>query len=132
MKRVLQSLFLMFAVVFGAAEASAQQSLTFVVRSQTDGVINYKLWSQNRNHVWPSVRNAYVLNHRGDQRSNRLNCVAGETICYGAWFRNNPKIVWGAGTDGRKRCTSCCFVCNGTATAPKILTYTPRQGGFGR
>ncbi len=132
MKGFFQAAFVLFAVLFGSVEASAQQSLTFVIRNETTGVINYKLWSANRNQVWPGARTMYGLDYKGDQRSNKIACRPGETICYGAWFRDNPKITWGAGLTGKGKCASCCFVCNGTATAPKILTYTPRQGGFGR
>lgn len=132
MKRFCQSILLLFAILFGAAEASAQQTLTFVIRNETTSGIDYKLWSQNRNQVWPGARTAYGLNFKGDQRANKLACVRGETICYGAWFRNNPKIFWGAGPTGKGRCTTCCYVCNGSTTGAKILTYSPKQRAFGR
>ena len=132
MRRFVQSAFLLMAVLFGAAEAAAQQSLTFVVRNETNAVVNYKLWSATRNHVWPSSSSAYVMNFKGDQRSTRINCIPGEKICYGAWFRQNPNIIWGAGTTGKGRCADCCYTCNGTATKVKVLTYVPRQSGTGR
>ncbi|MDP2356616.1 MAG: hypothetical protein Q8M31_11230 [Beijerinckiaceae bacterium] len=128
----LRSVFLLLAVVFGAAEAAAQQTLIFVVRNETNSVINYKLWSQSRNIVWPGANTMYSTDFKGDQRSNRISCIQGESICYGAWFRNNPKIVWGAGTTGKGRCADCCYICNGERTKTKVLTYTPAQQGFGR
>jgi len=131
MKHLLQSACVLLTLFVAMADASAQ-SLTFVVRSETNGLIDYKLWSQDRSHVWPSVRNVYGLNHRGHQRSTRINCIRGERICYGAWFRNNPKLTWGAGSTGKARCTSCCYICDGTTTRVKVLTYTPRQQSFGR
>lgn len=130
--RFSQSILLLLAILFGAAEASAQQTLTFVIRNQTASEIDYKLWSQNRNQVWPGVQKTYGLNFRGEQRTNKIACVHGDTICYGAWFRNNPKITWGAGRTGKARCTTCCYVCDGSTTSAKVLTYTPKQKPFGR
>jgi hypothetical protein len=131
MKHLLQSACVLLTLFVAMGQASAQ-SLTFVIRNEANGVVDYKLWSQNRNNVWPDARNVYGLNHRGDQRSTRISCVRGETICYGAWFRNNPKITWGAGVNGKARCASCCYVCNGSTTSVKTLTYSPRQNSFGR
>jgi hypothetical protein len=132
MTRWFHSAFLLMAVAFGAAEAAAQQSLTFVIRNETNGVINYKLWSASRNNVWPGADTMYGMDYKGDQRSTKISCIQGETICYGAWFRHDPKITWGAGPTGKGRCSDCCYICNGTTTTTRVLTYVPRQSGFGR
>ena len=41
----------------------------------------------------------------------KLNCIAGEKVCFGAWVRGNDKQYWGVGHHGRNKCTSCCYTC---------------------
>jgi hypothetical protein len=88
--------------------------VTWNVSKNFGGALALSFYSTLRqNHSWPGSDRVYLLN---DQSSHQygLNCIAGEKICYGAWFSGNPDgTYWGAGPGGRHSCVSCCSVCDG-------------------
>jgi hypothetical protein len=98
----------------GALPARAD-SMTWRLRSFSPNAVEVKFFSQNRKAVWPGATSHYTIK---DYKVNsfKLNCVAGEKICYGAAVSGNLSRYWGMSTDGKQRCTSCCFTCGGDTT----------------
>lgn len=81
------------------------------LRSTYQYRVQFKLFSQSRNHVWPGVDQAWGLDDNTFHTS-RISCVGGEKICYGAWpTGGGGGVHWGVGPDDSYSCTSCCAVC---------------------
>src|SRR6266851_6389585 len=59
--------------------------------------VQFKLYSNDRNHVWPSASTAWDLDDYASH-TVRINCIRGELICYGAWETGNDTVYWGAAT----------------------------------
>jgi len=87
-------------------------SMTWQMRSFHPNAVEVKFFSQNRKAVWPGATSHYTLKDP-KVASFKLNCVAGEKICYGAGVSGNLTRVWGMGPDGKKQCTECCYTCGG-------------------
>jgi len=103
-------------VALGMFAGSAQaESLRWQFRSFDSKVVDVKFFSSNRNHVWPSRDTVYTIKNYDVQTYN-LSCISGEKICFGAWRRGNDSKYWGAGHTGKKACSTCCYICNGTPT----------------
>lgn len=97
--------------------ATAADSQTWKIRSFSSKPVELKFFSQNRRNVWPGATKVYVIRDY-TVKSFPLACINGEKICYGAWLKGNTKSYWGVGSDGKQKCTSCCYTCNGkTETA---------------
>ncbi len=95
--------------------SSFAESLNFKMRSYHKNVVELKFYSQNRTVEWPGNGKVYVLRDY-DVHDHRLNCVKGETVCYGAWVQGASSTYWGKGQGG-KSCPSCCYTCDGGQTA---------------
>jgi hypothetical protein len=100
--------------IAGTGSASAD-TMTWQLRSYSPNAVEVKFFSQNRKAVWPSATTHYDIKDY-KVHSFKLNCVAGEKICYGAGVSGNLRRYWGMSTDGKQRCTNCCFTCNGDTT----------------
>jgi hypothetical protein len=98
-----------------AASVAQAESLTFRVQSHYTYAVQIEFYSQSRNSAWPGGSQAYNLKD-SEVHDFRLNCNAGEKICYGAWVSGNQRQYWGAGMHGRQGCSKCCFVCDGSET----------------
>lgn len=100
------------AVGFGTRQAPAQNGVvTFKFTNEAKYTIYMKMYSQNRNHVWPSDSTHYVLDD-SDERTARLACRVGEKICYGGAYRTDGTgSYWGTGYKGNKACRGCCLTC---------------------
>lgn len=83
-------------------------TMTFTFGNATEYEIDFKFYSRDRNHHWPSLSRAYVLTAGTRAKQIAINCNAEERLCYGAWAN---KTVWGAGKGGMRSCENCCFVC---------------------
>ena len=93
------------------------EELHVKVTSKYDDVVQIHFYSYTRDHQWPSEGRSYTL--VGDQpQSINLACNPGEQICYGAWVKSDVKINWGVGFGKQRRCTACCYTCDGSA--PRI------------
>jgi hypothetical protein len=105
-----------FSLVFVSAAAQAQSDITFRFQSEYKYKAQVKFFSQDRKgYEWPGGGKAYNLDD-SDVHAIKLKCLGGEKICYGGWVTGNAKLYWGVGADGKNRCTSCCFTCNGGQT----------------
>lgn len=100
-----------------AGTASAQETLTFRIRSNYDFKVQIAFFSSNR--VWPGVGRAWNLD---DYKVHEytLNCRSGEKICYGAWVTGNANKYWGVGSRNERYCKTCCYVCGDSDMTPII------------
>lgn len=104
------------SLLFVSAAAQAQSDITFRFQSEYKYKAQVKFFSQDRKgYEWPGGGKAYNLDD-SDVHAIKLKCLGGEKICYGGWVTGNAKLYWGVGADGKNRCTSCCFTCNGGQT----------------
>jgi len=92
-----------------ATQASAAE-LVWRIESEHPNVVSLEFYSQDRSNVWPGGGEAYVLEDWATHTYS-LSCNYGETICFGAWVRNESSTYWGAGYNGTEACESCCAVC---------------------
>ena len=90
---------------------ASAQTLEWTFVRQHHRTIHFKLYSRNRDFVWPDRSNHWVLNDFSPH-TVRVNCYAGETICYGAWDAFKENVHWGAGRGGQRGCPNCCITCN--------------------
>lgn len=112
---------LILAVIIAlAATAVSAETLTWKVRSHHPNVVSLSFYSQDRNAAWPGDGQVYLLPD-SEVHTYTQRCVAGETICYGAWVRNRDDLFWGVGRDNAKRCSNCCYVCDGGTTSIRNL-----------
>jgi hypothetical protein len=100
--------------IVGTSSARAD-SMTWQLRSYSPNAVEVKFFSQNRKAVWPSATTHYDIKDY-KVHSFKLSCLAGEKICYGAGVSGNLRRYWGMSTDGKQRCTNCCFTCGGDTT----------------
>jgi len=107
MKRFWVFLLLTFGILQGAAHA---ESMTWRLRAFDKYAVDAAFYSQNRKHEWPGNNQVWTIK---DYKVHefKLNCIAGEKVCFGAWVRGNDKQYWGVGHHGRNKCTSCCYTC---------------------
>ena len=89
-------------------------TLTWKITDRTGHRMSIAFFSQTRKgHVWRDGDKGWML--MNVETNHKLNCVAGETICYGAWRQDDSSDVrsWGAGRTGSLPCKGCCTTCNG-------------------
>ncbi|UYO51048.1 hypothetical protein KQX64_11160 [Rhodopseudomonas palustris] len=89
-------------------------TLTWKVTDRTSHRISIAYFSETRKgKVWRDGENGWTL--MNVETTHKLNCVAGEKICYGAWRQDDSSDVryWGVGRTGSRPCTGCCTTCNG-------------------
>lgn len=96
--------------LFCFQEAALAASMTWRFRAYDRYQVDVKMWSKNRNNVWPSSTTVWTLKDF-NVHSLKITCVAGEKICYGATQRGNSKKYWGVGGNGKLGCANCCFTC---------------------
>lgn len=74
--------------------------------------IELKLFSQDRDWVWPSEESVFVSDGYQVDTYQSIDCFEDETICFGAQSGiDENALVWGVGLDGTSDCDSCCFLC---------------------
>ena len=85
--------------------------LTFTFTNDAPYTILMKMYSQDRNWVWPSGTTHYLLDD--DQaKSARIACTVGEKVCFGGGYNESDSTRWwGVGYRGNKSCTNCCLIC---------------------
>ncbi len=94
---------------------TAAETITWRMRNDYLYSVQVEFYAAERAAAWPGEGKAYQL--EGDQvHSFRLDCHAGEKICFGAWVAGNADLYWGAGLDGLQSCGSCCYLCAGEFT----------------
>lgn len=107
MKRLVLLVMIAF---FGWTSFASATSMTWRFRAFDKYQVDVKMWSKNRNNVWPSSTTVWTLKDF-NVHSLRITCVSGEKICYGAFVRGNSKKYWGVGANGKLGCANCCFTC---------------------
>ena len=114
LRRFATAILCVFVLVIGLGtrQALAQDGLvTFKFTNDAKYTIYMKMFSQSRNHVWPSGSTHYVLDD-SEERTARLACRVGEKICYGGGYRTDGTgSYWGTGYQGNKACRGCCLTC---------------------
>ena len=103
-------------------------SLKWHVRSEHSKVTSLEFYSQDRDYVWPGGGEVYVIEDY-DEHTYTLSCNKGEKICYGAWVPEDDDdddiTYWGAGKDGDKSCSRCCFRCLNQTT--NVINLDPSR-----
>lgn len=94
--------------------ASAEE-LTWRVQSSYPYIVHFKLFSQDRNHVWPDTSRVWVLDDY-DVHTLPISCQSGEKICYGAWPAGDTSTYWGVSNENDESCSRCCYICDGGQT----------------
>jgi hypothetical protein len=104
-------LFLLF-VGIDTRHALAQDGLvTFKFTNDARFTIYMKMYSQNRNQVWPGAARHFVFDDN-QEKVARLACQVGEKICYGGGYRTDGTgTYWGVGYRGNMGCRGCCLTC---------------------
>jgi hypothetical protein len=107
---------LLIAMIFTQSSAFAD-SMTWKIRAFDRFAVDVKLFSKNRNNVWPSSTTVWTLKDF-KVHDIKITCVSGEKICYGAFVRGNSKKYWGVGSNGKAGCKSCCYTCSNGFVTP--------------
>lgn len=105
----------LLAAAIAMPQPAAADGITFNVQNNHPNRVQLEFYSQGRNHSWPGGGQVYVLDD-GAPHSYPLSCMAGETICYGAWVDGDASTYWGSGLNDQYGCEACCFTCGGGAT----------------
>ncbi|MBB4304054.1 hypothetical protein GGD81_003109 [Rhodobium orientis] len=100
--------------------SAAAETLTWQVRSEHPNTVAVEFYSQDRNAAWPGDGEVYLIRD-WDTHTFKLDCRRGESICYGAWVRNQSSSYWGVGKDNARGCQRCCYVCGGGRTKTQVL-----------
>jgi hypothetical protein len=109
----LATLFVVAGVLVSPIATAAE--MTWTMQDRAFRPIQFKLFSQRRNALWPNEKQAYTL-FDSKPHSVKIECIRGEGICYGAWTEDNS-AYWGVGPHNDQAChNNCCFVC-GTGDA---------------
>jgi hypothetical protein len=84
----------------------------YLVTDQCDDAtpVIWRLWSGDRDWVWPSPDDAFVTRGFGVLSSELIECRRGELVCFGASLDG---AHWGVGADGSRSCDDCCYTCAG-------------------
>ena len=107
------------AVLETTLDVLATTTYTFVVRSSHPNVVNFELYSTDRNVVWPGGGETYYLDD-GDPIYIDIACQVGETVCYAAWVGGDEDQYWGAGPDHDENCSDCCYTCRTNRSTEEI------------
>lgn len=104
----------MAAVYQRECAASAPQeepaTVTFTLRNRTGANLEVIFKSDSRSVEWPGNDRHYILAN-GKTGTYKLNCMAGEQICYGASTSGLFFRYWGRGANHENSCSDCCYVC---------------------
>src|SRR6266478_9153506 len=82
-------------IAFPTLVTASEMNWTLTSRYQYK--VQFKLYSNDRNHVWPSSSTAWDLDDYASH-TERITCIRGELICYGAWETGNDTVYWGVAT----------------------------------
>lgn len=93
-----------------SAQAAVADSMTWRIRAFDKYAVDVAFYSKSRNAVWPGDGKVWTIKDYS-VHSLKLNCIAGEKICYGAWVRGSSREYWGVGQGGKNGCKSCCYTC---------------------
>jgi len=96
--------------------ASRAESLTFHLTNESDALdLAVEFYSVGTDRAWPGGDDVYVLEYVEGEGTYRLDCIAGEKICVGAWDYDGfePEVYWGVGRNGTEGCEGCCAICDG-------------------
>jgi hypothetical protein len=116
-----KSFSLALVLLLFAQSAAFAASMTWRIRAFDKYAVDVKVFSKNRNNVWPSSTTVWTLKDY-KVHAIKISCIAGEKVCYGAFVRGNPKKYWGVGPTGKAGCANCCYTCtDGTATPVQSL-----------
>jgi len=115
-RRLFSSLVLVLLLAPLAARA---ETMTWNIRTFDKHAVDVSFYSQNRKAVWPGNGRVFTIKDY-KVHSFKLNCIAGEKICYGAWVRGASRDYWGKGKGGRHICTDCCYTCEDGLKTPII------------
>lgn len=96
-------------------------SLTVNISNGTGLDLELTFKSGHRDAWWPGNGQVYNLNN-GRSGTYRLNCIAGESICYGASWNFLIERYWGAGSTHNYSCKNCCYTCGPGAQTSFNLT----------
>jgi hypothetical protein len=109
----------LFAVLIGvvATPVKADQ-LQWHFRNLSSHNLQLDFKSESGNRWWPGSDRAWTLNDRAEH-DYTLNCIRGETICYGGWILGDDRTYWGEGSKHNHSCSKCCAVC-GAGDAPGV------------
>lgn len=111
---------LAICILVSSVFAAQADSLQMSIESHHPNVVSLEFYSQDYNRAWPGDGQVYLLDDSQTHEYN-LNCESGETICFGAWVRNQSDSYWGVGMNNSQRCTDCCYVCGGNGSNVRVL-----------
>jgi hypothetical protein len=90
-------------------ESTNQQvTMTWPFKNNHPNIVYMQLYAVQGRRVYPGSNQYYKLDDSAAHNS-RINCWAGEKICYGAWTTGG--IVWGVGQNNSRSCQNCCVTC---------------------
>jgi hypothetical protein len=92
--------------------SAVASSMNWKFQTDYPFVLYVKLFSSDRDHVWPSAKRVYTINTFNVENIN-ISCTYKEKICYGAWVtsRRGNTLYWGVGSTISNACTGCCYIC---------------------
>ena len=93
------------------------EDLTLYLANRAPYAVAAELSAPDGDAQWPGGGKVYLL-EKGEQKSLRIQCDAGEAICYGAWRLGDETTAFGVGPDRDIACDRCCFTC-----APKSAAH---------
>jgi len=73
--------------------------------------VHLQFYSQDRDWVWPSADEVFVIPNDDQARSITTTCNKGEQLCYGAWPSDGRGGGWGVGRNNTESCDACCTTC---------------------
>ena len=113
----------MLGIVASLMPAMAQaEQMIWQFKSTDKNAVEFQLYAQNRNNIWPGITQVYTLKDAKPYRYP-ITCNRGDNICYGAWSVVKSTTYWGVGRGNKQKCTDCCYTC-GNANPP-LKTLTP-------
>lgn len=71
--------------------------------------VEYRLWAEQRDWVWPGPDEVFVTPGLGVSVAQAIECIDGELVCVGA---RAGDLVYGVDLDASLSCEDCCFPCD--------------------
>jgi hypothetical protein len=122
--KYLSCIFCTAVLSIGPVASADPDNIKFHVVNQSGLGTEVEFYSQNFNRSWPGGGKAWMQNDSGTHDYN-LGFSPGEKICYGAWTIPHHTNYWGAGDNGKKACSDCCWVCGGNPHLLRLILSTP-------
>ena len=107
-----------------AVQSPSRGGIIWRLKNFHKGPVNLKFYSRNRDVTWPKETKVYVMRDN-KLRQYSVDCIEGQTVCYGAWERGDRSSYLGSGYGGEQACKSCCTVCDGKET--QLLSLKARS-----